>query len=160
MVNELFRRGADVVYNAIADVHVSGHACQEELKIILSLVKPQIFYAGPRRMSSSSHARQPGPDLRHRQQEYNYRRPGFGESSLTAERLFRLRLSRLEGFWWTAMVSGCRRRRSARKEGLSEDGIIVAETVMNRDLRPLFLDLILFQEVSFLPRRRKISTRA
>ena len=43
MVNELFRRGADVVYNAIADVHVSGHACQEELKIILSLVKPKYF---------------------------------------------------------------------------------------------------------------------
>ncbi len=43
MVNELSRRGADVGYNAIADVHVSGHACQEELKIILSLVKPKYF---------------------------------------------------------------------------------------------------------------------
>ena len=43
MVNELFRRGADVIYNAIADVHVSGHACQEELKIILALTRPKYF---------------------------------------------------------------------------------------------------------------------
>ncbi|MDR1391722.1 MAG: ribonuclease J [Clostridiales bacterium] len=43
VVNELFRRGADVIYEPIADVHVSGHACQEELKIMLSLAKPKFF---------------------------------------------------------------------------------------------------------------------
>ena len=43
VVNELLKHGAEVVYEKQADVHVSGHACQEELKIILSLVKPKYF---------------------------------------------------------------------------------------------------------------------
>lgn len=43
VVNELLKHGADVVYEKQADVHVSGHACQEELKMILSLVKPKYF---------------------------------------------------------------------------------------------------------------------
>ena len=43
MINELFRKGADVVYNRLADMHVSGHACQEELKMMLSLLKPKYF---------------------------------------------------------------------------------------------------------------------
>lgn len=43
VVNELMKRGANVVYEKMYDVHVSGHACQEEQKIILSLVKPKYF---------------------------------------------------------------------------------------------------------------------
>jgi len=43
VVNQLYRCGAEVVYSAMADVHVSGHACQEELKLIHSLVKPKYF---------------------------------------------------------------------------------------------------------------------
>ncbi len=43
VVNELMKRGADVVYEKMYDVHVSGHACQEELKLMLSLVKPKYF---------------------------------------------------------------------------------------------------------------------
>ena len=43
VIDELFKRGADVIYKALADVHVSGHACQEELKIMLSVVKPKYF---------------------------------------------------------------------------------------------------------------------
>jgi ribonuclease J len=43
VVNELFKRGATVLYDNVADVHVSGHACQEELKLILSLTKPKYF---------------------------------------------------------------------------------------------------------------------
>ncbi len=43
VVNELLKHGAEVVYEKQADVHVSGHACQEELKMILSLVKPRFF---------------------------------------------------------------------------------------------------------------------
>lgn len=43
VINELFRKGADVIYEALADVHVSGHACQEEIKLIHSLVKPKFF---------------------------------------------------------------------------------------------------------------------
>ena len=43
MINELFRRGAEVVYEKLADIHVSGHACQEEIKMILSLTRPQYY---------------------------------------------------------------------------------------------------------------------
>ena len=38
MINELSAKGADVIFQ---DVHVSGHACQEEIKLIYSLVKPK-----------------------------------------------------------------------------------------------------------------------
>ena len=40
-INSLFRRGANVIYDPIAPVHVSGHASQEEMKLLLHLVKPQ-----------------------------------------------------------------------------------------------------------------------
>ena len=43
VVNELMKRGANVVYEKMYDVHVSGHACKEELKIIMSIVKPRFF---------------------------------------------------------------------------------------------------------------------
>lgn len=43
VVNELMKSGADVYAEAIYEVHVSGHACQEELKLILSLTKPKFF---------------------------------------------------------------------------------------------------------------------
>lgn len=43
VVNELMKRGCDVVYEKMYDVHVSGHACQEELKIVHGLVRPQFF---------------------------------------------------------------------------------------------------------------------
>ncbi len=43
VVNELFKKGAEVIYESLADVHVSGHACQEELKLIHRLVNPQYF---------------------------------------------------------------------------------------------------------------------
>ena len=43
VVNELFKIGAEVIYKSLAEVHVSGHACQEELKLILALTKPKFF---------------------------------------------------------------------------------------------------------------------
>ncbi len=43
VVNELMKRGCDVVYEKMYDVHVSGHACQEELKIIQGITKPKFF---------------------------------------------------------------------------------------------------------------------
>ncbi|MBE6925610.1 MAG: ribonuclease J [Ruminococcaceae bacterium] len=43
IINELYRKGADVVYEKSEGLHVSGHACQEELKIIHALVKPKYF---------------------------------------------------------------------------------------------------------------------
>ncbi len=43
VVNELLKKGADVVYGGIEDIHVSGHARQEELKLMLALTKPKFF---------------------------------------------------------------------------------------------------------------------
>ena len=43
VINELFRKGADVVYEDLEAVHVSGHAYQEELKLIHTLVHPKYF---------------------------------------------------------------------------------------------------------------------
>ena len=43
VVNELMRKGANVVYEKMYDVHVSGHACQEELKLMLGITRPKYF---------------------------------------------------------------------------------------------------------------------
>ena len=43
VINQLFERGANVIYESISDIHVSGHACQEELKLMHRLVKPKFF---------------------------------------------------------------------------------------------------------------------
>ena len=43
VIDDLLQLGADVVYNALADIHVSGHACQEEQKLIFALTKPKYF---------------------------------------------------------------------------------------------------------------------
>lgn len=43
VINQLYRNGADVVYDSVADVHASGHACREELKLIHRLARPKYF---------------------------------------------------------------------------------------------------------------------
>ena len=43
VIDDLMKIGAEVVYNALEDIHVSGHACQEEQKLMISLVKPKYF---------------------------------------------------------------------------------------------------------------------
>ncbi|MBE6700291.1 MAG: ribonuclease J [Ruminococcaceae bacterium] len=43
IINELLRKGVEVVYNQVADVHVSGHACQDEIKLLTALLKPRFF---------------------------------------------------------------------------------------------------------------------
>jgi ribonuclease J len=43
VIDELFRRGAEVIYDKVSDLHVSGHAYQEELKMLLALLKPKFF---------------------------------------------------------------------------------------------------------------------
>lgn len=56
VIDELFAKGAQVVYERGTDLHVSGHACQEELKMIYALVKPKFFIPvhGERRMLHKS----------------------------------------------------------------------------------------------------------
>lgn len=43
VINNLYRMGADVIYQSISEIHVSGHACREELKLMFSLIKPSFF---------------------------------------------------------------------------------------------------------------------
>ena len=43
IINMLYRKGAEVLYEAVSEIHVSGHACREEQKIMLALVKPKYF---------------------------------------------------------------------------------------------------------------------
>jgi ribonuclease J len=43
VINMLYRKGADVINEGVANVHVSGHACEEELKLMLSITKPKYF---------------------------------------------------------------------------------------------------------------------
>jgi ribonuclease J len=43
MMNHLYRRGADVIYEKVSEVHVSGHASKEELKLMFNIVKPKYF---------------------------------------------------------------------------------------------------------------------
>ena len=43
VINLLFEKGANVIYSSLADIHVSGHACQEELKLMHALVRPRFF---------------------------------------------------------------------------------------------------------------------
>ncbi len=69
VVNELFRKGAEVIYEKLAEVHVSGHACQEELKLMLALTKPRYFMPvhGEYRhlRAHAALARQSGVDPKH-----------------------------------------------------------------------------------------------
>jgi len=43
VINELYNKGAEVIYDKLSDLHVSGHACQEELKMMLALTQPKYF---------------------------------------------------------------------------------------------------------------------
>ena len=43
IVNQLFKKGAEVIYGSSENIHVSGHACQEELKLMQTLIKPKNF---------------------------------------------------------------------------------------------------------------------
>ena len=43
VINNLFQKGAMVIYDQMADVHVSGHACREELRLMIQLTKPKFF---------------------------------------------------------------------------------------------------------------------
>ena len=43
VINNLYKRGAKVMYGSLEELHVSGHACREELKMMLSLIRPKFF---------------------------------------------------------------------------------------------------------------------
>ena len=57
VMNHIARRGADVIYEGIKHVHVSGHGSEEELKLMLSLVRPRYFVPDARRIPAAVAAR-------------------------------------------------------------------------------------------------------
>lgn len=44
LINDLIKKGANVIYKSIEDIHVSGHACEQELRLIQALLKPKFLY--------------------------------------------------------------------------------------------------------------------
>ena len=61
VINELVHLGAQVISESADDIHVSGHACQEEIKILINLVKPKFFipvHGEPRHLNASRHLAQ------------------------------------------------------------------------------------------------------
>ena len=60
IINSLYRKGADVIYEKISDIHVSGHAFREELKLMIKLTKTGIFHSDSRRIPPSDPACPPG----------------------------------------------------------------------------------------------------
>ena len=61
-INRLFQRGANVIYEAIAPVHVSGHASQEEMKLLIHLIRPKYLHPHPRRTAPAQPARPSGAE--------------------------------------------------------------------------------------------------
>jgi ribonuclease J len=65
-INRLIQRGADVIYEAIAPVHVSGHASQEEMKLLINLVRPKyISFQHSRRTAPAKTTCRAGQTIRH-----------------------------------------------------------------------------------------------
>ncbi len=56
VINNLYRKGADVVYESLQNIHVSGHACREEHKIMHTLLKPKFFIPVSLRKNSARRA--------------------------------------------------------------------------------------------------------
>ena len=89
VINELLKRGCEVVSDSSLQVHVSGHASQEELKIIQSITKPQVFSADTRRTGTLAEARRTGAGYGNEHVQYfhwHQRRrrrtePGFYEAA-------------------------------------------------------------------------------
>ena len=65
-IDNLFKAGANVFYHTIKRAHVSGHASQEELKLMLGLTKPKLLHPDPRRVPDAGPARPPGDRDRRR----------------------------------------------------------------------------------------------
>ena len=80
VVDELFRRGAEVFYDKFSDLHVSGHAYQEELKLVMALVKPKCFVPLHGEASTLKAKRQAGSKYGHQSQKHcrGRYRPGHG----------------------------------------------------------------------------------
>ena len=74
VVDELMKRGCEVVYESMYEVHVSGHACQDELKIMQGVVKPKYFIPVHGEQKMAAQACRIGRKYGNPKQQYLYRR--------------------------------------------------------------------------------------
>ncbi len=104
-INRMLRMGANVIYDSIAPVHVSGHASQEEQKLMLNLVRPKYFMPIHGELRQVQAARLAGRANGHAQREHRGRgkRPGGGTGRRQTDRWRthsrRVRLRGRRGDW-------------------------------------------------------------
>jgi ribonuclease J len=132
-INRLLQRGADVVYEAVAQVHVSGHASQEEQKMMLNLVKPKYFIP--------MHG-----ELRHmRQHAFLGLQVGIPEENIAVvengqviefqDGVMRVAERIPGGYVYVdgSVVSGMDPDLMRERELLSQDGVIIISLVLDKD---------------------------
>lgn len=132
-INRLLQRGADVVYEAVAQVHVSGHASQEEQKMMLNLVKPKYFIP--------MHG-----ELRHmRQHAFLGLQVGIPEENIAVvengqviefkDGVMRVAERIPGGYVYVdgSIVSGLDSDLMRERELLSQDGVIIISLVLDKD---------------------------
>ena len=105
IINELYRKGADVVYDKLEGLHVSGHACQEELKLIHGLVHPRFFipvHGEQRHLQAHSRLR---TEHGHGPEKYLHQR--HRQDAGAHARQLQVGRARPGGhvFWWTVRAS-------------------------------------------------------
>ncbi len=78
VINNLYRRGAKVIYESLAEIHASGHACQDEIKLMHSLIKPKFFIPvhGERRPAKARRTRRKNGYAADEYRHYRYRQRG------------------------------------------------------------------------------------
>ncbi|HQN04807.1 MAG TPA: ribonuclease J [Anaerolineaceae bacterium] len=132
-INRLLQRGADVVYEAVAQVHVSGHASQEEQKMMLNMVKPKYFIP--------MHG-----ELRHmRQHAFLGLQVGIPEENIAVvengqviefkDGVMRVAERIPGGYIYVdgSVVSGMDPDLMRERELLSQDGVIIISLVLDKD---------------------------
>jgi len=136
-INHLFRRGADVIYEAIAPVHVSGHASQEEMKLLMHLVKPKYFipiHGELRHLRQHAHlARQVGiPD-----ENINVIENGQVIEFENGEMRLAERIPGSYVFVDGSGVGDIGRSVVREREALARDGFMLVNLTLNRDTEEL-----------------------
>ena len=86
VMNHIAKRGADIVHEGIKHIHVSGHGSEEELKMMLSLVRPQLLRADTWGVSPAGAARPGGQDGLPRPRRWCWRRTATSSVSTTRAR--------------------------------------------------------------------------
>ena len=153
VINRLFQRGANVIYEAIAPVHVSGHASQEEMKMLIHLTRPRFFvpiHGELRQLHRHAHlARQVGIPEENVQIFENGQVLEFedGKMRLTDERVPAAMV-----FVDGSGVGDVSAEIMHEREELSRDGIVLINLTMSREFGAVAYDPEIVTKGFILPR--------